>query len=162
MEQVAIDGTGKGTDQVQVFFQAVEDRLDLGSPVEEDLLPGGDDLLFLTGPRRRDHDQIRGCLSYLLEHHRCAVQRVSDDKVRAMIDQFGQDLRVVFRCGREVELAQFSPQIRGEMQLESEVPALVIFPEGSHIPGNFVMIGTVEFTDFQHGGIDEADGGIDA
>ncbi len=161
MQEVAVDRSGKRTDQVKVFFESIIYCFDFRAPAEEDLLPLCHDLCLLLEVRSGEYDGAE-LLPHMLSHHDASVMRVSNGEASAVINQFRQDLTVVDIRWREVEVAQLAIEADRQVQFETVVRTLVVVSEGSNVFGYPMPTCSMQSADFQHGGIDETNRSIDA
>ncbi len=156
MEEVAIDGPGKGADEMQMFFELVVDGLNLRSPVEQVSLPLRRDFRFLFVVGCCENDGFES-FPDKLPHDVAPVVGVAHGDSGPMVDEFGKDLAVVDIGGREVESAEFPRETHGGVQLESVVRSLVVVAEGSNVFGDPMLIRTMNLAHLEHGGIHETD-----
>src|SRR3989339_147557 len=161
MQKISVDRSGEGTDQMEMLLQAVKHRLDLRPPVEEDALPLHHDLPLLLRMRLRK-DNGAELFVDILPHHDAAVVDISHGELRCVIDEFGKHLSVVLGGRREVERTDLAVEAHGCMQLEPVVRSLVIVSEGCNAFGYPMRRCTMQFADFKHGGIHDADRSIAA
>lgn len=155
MERVAGHRPREGRDQVEMLLEVVEHRFNLGTNIQEMVLPGGDDRAPLLRVGRGDND---GAVALPNDpaHDFGAVERVTNRDSGMPVQNLEHNLGIVDIGRREGHTAQAAGKVNAGVELKAVVPPLVVLAESGNAPGYFIGIGSLDLTYRQHGGVHDA------
>lgn len=139
-----------------MIFEVIKNGLDFWASPQKKMLPRSYELLFLFGMRvSEDEGSLR--FPEMFFHYSGSVTGVTHRYFCFVVGNERKHLGIMNIRRSESDATQIAFQVYTGMEFESIVPALMIFAKMSNIPGYCVGISSNEFTDFKHGGINQAE-----